>query len=319
MRSLKYSGIIVVACVVLIGTGCGKDERRPSRQEFVLENELKPLTPKELFEMPVENLDRVDIGRMNIICARDVTRTEVIDTAKYVAKLDEWAAIAKRLEQKYLPRYAKNAARYDHSLAKFKAVTLALTIQQDLKCDYNMELITSGTMDDLRTPRFFKNPDDVFITGLLKNGKGSCASMPVLFVALGRRLHYPVYLAHTKGHLYCRWDDGQESFNIEMTGQGVGAPPDSAYKGPPYNPTEAEIKSEGMLRNLTNRESFALFVETAGVSREANGDFRLAAIFYDIALQLRPHSVMLRPLRDHAARVASSIHNAKVRAKEDAK
>ncbi len=178
MQSLKYCSIIAIACAVLVGTGCGKDERQAARQEFTLEDELKPLTPKELFEMPAENLDRVDIGRMNIICARNVTRTELVDTAKYVAKLDEWAVIAKRLEQKYLPAYEKNAARYDHSLAKFKAVTLALTIQQDLKCDYNMELIKSGAMNDMLSPRFFKNAEDVFITGLLKRGKGNLLVHP---------------------------------------------------------------------------------------------------------------------------------------------
>ena len=119
--------------MVFLLVGCGQ------RREFRLADELKPLTPRDLFEMPVEDLDRVDIGRMNIICARNVTRTEVLDTTKYVAKLDEWAAEARRLEQKYLPAFEKNAARYDNSLAKIKAVTLALTIQQDLKCGYNMD------------------------------------------------------------------------------------------------------------------------------------------------------------------------------------
>lgn len=267
--------------------------------------EFKPLTPRQLFEMPVENLDRVDIGRMNIICARNVTRTELVDTAKYVAKLDEWAAIAKRLEQKYLPAYEKNAARYDHSLAKFKAVTLALTIQQDLKCDYNMDLIKSGAMNDMLSPRFFKNVEDVFITGLLKRGKGTCSSIPVLFVALGRRLHYPVYLAHTKGHLYCRWDDGQENFNIEVTGRGVDTPPDSHYKGPPFNPSEDDIKNEGMLRNLTNRESLAVFLSTSAVNQEANGEYDLAAVLYNLALRLHPTPVHLAQ-RDRATRIAMS-------------
>ena len=293
--------------VVLVTSGDGEVE---FVRRFAVgddgKNELKPLTPRQLFEMPLENLDRVDIGRMNLICARNVTRTELLDTAKYVAQLDEWAGIAKRLEQKYLPAYEKNAARYENSLAKFKAVTLALTIQQDLKCDYNMDLITSGAMNDIRSPRFFKNPDDVFITGLLKNRKGTCSSLPVLFVALGRRLNYPVFLAHTKGHLYCRWDDGKESFNIEMTGRGVDTPPDSYYKGAPFNPSEADIQNEGMLRNLTNRESLAVFLETSAVNREANGDMHLAFLLYSMALKLRPDSPVLRRMCDHAYRIAQS-------------
>ena len=291
--------LTMLILLFLLG-GCGQ------RREFHITNEMKPLTPRDLLEMPVENLDRVDIGRMNIICARNVTKSEVLDTAKLIAKLDEWAAIAKRLEQKYLPAFEKNAARYDNSLAKFKAVTLALTIQQDLKCGYNMDLITSGAMTDMRSMRFFRNPEDVFITGLLKRRKGTCASIPVLFVAIGRRLHYPVYLAHTKGHLYCRWDDGRENFNIEVTGQGVDTPPDSFYRGPPYNPSEADIRSEGMLRNLTNQESLAVFLETSAANREANGDWHLAFLFYGMALKLRPDSTVLRRMYDHAHRIASS-------------
>ena len=283
---MRMAVVLLCGLSFVLG-GCGQS------REFALKNELKPLTPRDLFEMPPENLDRVDIGRMNIICARNVTRPEVLDTAKYVAQLDEWAAIAKRLEQKYLPAYEKNAARYDNALAK-----------QDLKCGYNMELISSGAMEDVRSPRFFRNSDDIFITGLLKRGKGSCSSMPVLFVALGRRLHYPVYLAHTKGHLYCRWDDGRENFNIEVTGRGVDTPPDSFYKGPPFNPSEDDIAKEGMLRNLTNRESLAVFLETSAANREANGDMHLAFLFYSMALKLRPDSPVLRRMRNHAYRIA---------------
>ena len=290
--------LLLITCLLSL-VGCER------RREYAIEDELKPLTPRDLLEMPVENLDRVDIGRMNIICARNVIRDEVLDTEKYVARLDEWAETAGCIEQKYLPAYEKNAARYDNSLAKFKAVTLALTIQQDLKCGYNMELIRSGAMNDLRSPRFFRNPDDVFITGLLKRGKGSCSSLPVLFVALGRRLHYPVFLAHTKGHLYCRWDDGRESFNIEMTGQGVDTPPDSFYRGMPYNPSPDDIVKEGMLRNLTNGESLGLFLEISAMNREAHGDMDLAFLFYGLALRLRPESVALLRLRDHAHRLAA--------------
>ena len=290
--------LIVIALLMFL-SGC----REP--KEYAIQNELKPVSARDLFEMPMENLDRVDIGRMNIICARNVIKSEVIDTEKYVGKLDEWAAIAKRMEQKYLPSFERNAARYDNSPAKFKAVTLALTIQQDLKCGYNMNLIESGAMSDVRSPRFFRNPDDIFITGLLKNRKGTCASLPVLFVALGRRLNYPVFLAHTKGHLYCRWDDGKECFNVEVTGQGVDIPPDSHYKGPPYNPTGDDIKSEGMLQNLTNCESLSIFLSTAAMNREACRDFGMAVIFYDIALRMSPDSSVVRGLRNRAARLGS--------------
>ena len=83
--------LIVIALLMFL-SGC----REP--KEYAIQNELKPVSARDLFEMPMENLDRVDIGRMNIICARNVIKSELIDTEKYVGKLDEWAAIAKRME-----------------------------------------------------------------------------------------------------------------------------------------------------------------------------------------------------------------------------
>jgi hypothetical protein len=52
---------------------------------------------------------------------------------------------------------------------------------------------------------FFTNSKDIFLFGLLDGDHyGTCASMPFLYVAIARRLGYPVNLAATQEHFYER-------------------------------------------------------------------------------------------------------------------
>ncbi len=73
---------------------------------------------------------------------------------------------------------------------------LATVLVQDLRIQYNPERekqLENGHIlrrEDEKT--FFADSKDVFIHGLL-TGKhyGTCASLPFLYVAIGRRLGYP--------------------------------------------------------------------------------------------------------------------------------
>ena len=113
-------------------------------------------------EIPGGDWERVDIGRMNLICAWDADGANRIDVERLVKVLDEWAEIAKAAEEHYRRSFEAHPERYDNSYAKYRAVNLALTVKEDLQCRYQKSLITSGAMDDIHSPRFFRNPDDVF-------------------------------------------------------------------------------------------------------------------------------------------------------------
>jgi hypothetical protein len=176
---------------------------------------------EELLAIPEQNLGKVDIARMNLLCATGLPNAENLDVEKCLATLDQWAEVVKTAETKYLPAYHRNPAKYENSLSKFKAIYLVLTIQEELRCWYNMELIRSGAMQDFRSLRFFNDSRDLFLHGFVERQKGTCASIPVLAVALGRRCGYPLHLVSTKGHLLFRWDDGKERFNVEASSDGT--------------------------------------------------------------------------------------------------
>src|SRR5947208_9588602 len=77
----------------------------------------------------------------------------------------------------------------------------------------------------------FRDSRDDFIHGLLTRKLGTCASFPVLFVAIGRRLGYPMHLALAWQHVLCQWlnPDGSH-LNLEGSGAGGGgAHPDEHY------------------------------------------------------------------------------------------
>ena len=84
--------------------------------------------------------------------------------------------------------------------------------------------------------------------------------MPVLQLAIGRRLGYPLYLRKAHRHYYARWDEpGGESFNIECT-TGFAAPADEFYRQGRMECPDEEVEKGCYLRNLTPREELAEFL-----------------------------------------------------------
>ena len=130
------------------------------------------------------------------------------------------------------------------------------TLQEDCGVRYNPDSIYNPDFSDSR---------DSFLHGLMdpKRG-GTCASMPVLYVAVGRRLGYPIKLVQTRGHLFCRWDDPNgERFNIEGT-NGFSSYRDEFYRKWPYGLTEDQLASREYLVSLTPAEELAVFMASRG-------------------------------------------------------
>lgn len=305
MMRFKIIGVCAFATVLLAVGGIFYDSRRG--RDVLAEADPRPLTMKELLEIQNGDLEHVDIGRMNLICARDADGTERIDVARLVKELDNWAEIAKTAEEHYRKSFEEHPERYDNSYAKYRAVNLALTVKEDMQCRYQKSLIASGAMDDIHSPRFFRNPDDVFISGLLLNRRGTCSSFPVLLVALGRRLGYPLYLKATLGHMFCCWDDGTERFNLDTNGDAVDTPPDEYYltdsrfglKGRSLDVLQRKRK----MVNLTTQEALGIFIETAAYSIEARGDSARASMHYAIAMRFQhaPANLRFAARQGHAA------------------
>jgi regulator of sirC expression with transglutaminase-like and TPR domain len=157
-------------------------------------------------------------------------------------------------------------------------------LQQDFKVHYNSDRIDAPDFADSR---------DLFLHGILgQKRQGTCVSMPVLYVAIGRRLGYPLKLVTTKAHLFARWEstDGKEKLNIEATNQGLNCYPDDYYRNWPVPMTDEEVRHGHYLQSLTANEELAVFLSTRGHCLEANGRLTEAQLAHAQAHVLAPET-----------------------------
>lgn len=253
---------------------------------------LQAATPRshyDLLSMPTVELAETDIAVVNLLCAKGLPGAENLDIPAVQAKLDEWAAKVKSETQRHLyrvsdPRYAEH---YQYSEARLRAEFIVQCLQEDCGVHYNMEQVRQVD---------FSKPADLFMHGMVNNGNGgTCSSMPVLYAAIGRRLGYPIKLVLAKQHVFCRWDDGKERFNIEAAGNGgVDYPPDEHYRDWPLPITDTEMKSGEFLRSLSPQEELATFLLQRASCLQAHRRTNEERACLAEALQLMPHSATLQ-------------------------
>ena len=126
--------------------------------------------------------------------------------------------------------------------------------------------------------------------------------MPVLYVAIGRKLGYPLKLVTTKSHLFLRWEGNGERFNLEATGKGTNRYDDAHFKQWPFPVTDAEIEADGYLKSLTANEEIALFKSIRGNCLMEARRYTEAEQAYSEAVRLAPRSRGYGLLHDNCLR-----------------
>jgi hypothetical protein len=136
---------------------------------------------------------------------------------------------------------------------------------------------------------FFSSAEHLFIHGPLQGKGGTCSSLPPLYVAVGRRLGYPLKLVRAKRHLFARWDSGEgQCFNVECTSRGFVSHPDDYYLRWPIPTTQEEVSRYGLLRSLLPEEELAVFLCSRGRVWMEHGCYREAAEAYQRACTFAP-------------------------------
>jgi hypothetical protein len=154
-------------------------------------------------------------------------------------------------------------------------------LQRDIGIRYNPDLVEQED--------FFADSRNLFIHGVLETGQGTCSSLPPLYVAIGRRLGYPLKLVTTACHVFARWDEpGGERFNIECTSLGLNCHPDEYYLTWPVPVERAQIAPCCLLKSQSSREELAGFLVTRAHCLLDNGHQPEAAACYAHACTLAP-------------------------------
>jgi len=256
-----------------------------------------------------------DIALANLTCAIGLPGAEGLDVRDCLATLDRWADAVRRYTRDNADLYQRNPARYGHHKGFSKLVLMAVLLKRGIGVRYQPAAI--GNL------RFLDSRDDL-LHGLLTRKMGTCTSLPVLCVAIGRRLGYPMYLAIAKGHVLCQWlnEDGTH-LNFEVSGNEGDCDrfPDEHFYAWPRRMTADDLASGRYLRPLTRAEELALFLETRGHCLADNGRFAEAAEAYGRAHQLAPqwsqyqsHAYALALLERQGKRFHSGVGGAVPRA-----
>ena len=262
----------------------------------------QPATSAELLALKPELLSAVDIGVMNMLCAQGLPGAEDIKVADYQATLDQWAQHVKSETDRNFHRFREDPAFYYKSEAFYKMLMMAVVVYEDFGVRYNPKWIAppSETRAD---DHFFADAHDVFIHGMVGPQRmGTCSSMPVFYIALGRRLGYPLKLVKTRQHLFMRWDSPTERFEMDATGKGIDRYDDDYYKKGPFPITEQEIQEEDYLKSLSSQEELSVFLSIRGACLRENGFYGDATAAYQAAYQYAPNWKGNQVMLAHAQR-----------------
>jgi hypothetical protein len=229
----------------------------------------------------------LDLASVNLACAVGLPGSEYLDIDGCLRIIEKWTHLVRRYTTAaYSMREANTPPEFANSRAFFRILCLITALQRHCGVHFNPLCMT--TWD-------FSSAADLFIHGLLSGNGGTCTSMPALYVAVGRRLGYPLKLVHTKAHCFARWDDpggrhplGPERFNIEATGQGLDCRPDDYYKTWPFPVTDEQVVRNRYLLSLTPTEELASFLGHRGHCLLDNLRLGEAAEAYATAMDLAP-------------------------------
>lgn len=250
-------------------------------------------TLAEVCESPENFLGKLDIGAMNLMCAVELPGAEDLDIPGKLAWLDEAARQVELQTRSNLDELTRKSSVYNNSPGYFCCNFLLRTLQELLGVQYNPKRITDSTFQNpLCIHPDFSDSRDLFIHGMMNGPGGTCASMPVMYVAVGRRLGYPLKLVEAPGHLFFRWEGSRfnvsERFNVEGAGHGMSFYPDDFYLTWPREWRPFDITGGWYLKSLSPVEELAAFVAMRGSCLEDNGRTKEAVQAYEWASKLAP-------------------------------
>ncbi len=269
-------------------------------------------TVQALLALKPHQLEGLDIALVNLLCAEGLRGSEKLDIDMALDRLDEFATRVRVETDRNIHRFDSNRSEYQNSKPYFRMLMLVTVLQQDFGIRYNPARVTPvGVFEP--NDKFFADSRDVFLHGLTGDpGMGTCSSLPVLYVAVGRRLRYPLSLVSAKNHLFVRWEDRDTRLNIEAASIGMNTYDDAHYRAWPYPMNTEEERENRYLKSMTAAEECAVFLSTRGQCLLAAGRPDEAIAAHEAAAGFAPdsrlyHTILGLIKREIAARRAPKL------------
>jgi hypothetical protein len=134
----------------------------------------QPITFKELLALSPVDLEKVDLARMNLLCAEGLPGSEDLKVDDVLATLDSWAQHVKSETDRNFHHFQETPADFNNSEGYYKALLLITVLQEDYKIHYNPAHITTPDNPE-PDDSFFVDSKDLFIHGLASSrAMGTC-------------------------------------------------------------------------------------------------------------------------------------------------
>ncbi len=230
-------------------------------------------------------LGRYGVEVLNLACTQGLPDAKDLDNERCVTRIGSLARKVERYTDRVWPQFQRCPEEFNNSQAYFRVLCLITHLQRGHGIRYNPAKIPDHVPLDTA---------DTFIHGALFGDGGTCASLPVIYVAVGRRLGYPLKLVSARrgkwGHLFARWDEPGERFNIEGTNQGLNCHSDDYYRTGMFAVDREVERHLGLLKSKSPKEELAGFLAGRALRFEDFGVYRRAAEALLWAMQLAPQN-----------------------------
>ncbi|HVT88894.1 MAG TPA: transglutaminase family protein [Tepidisphaeraceae bacterium] len=247
------------------------------------------LTVRELAALSDESLAQVDVLYLNLAVAREFPGVEQLNIQHYQRIVDEWSGQAAGMLAKAEPEFHKSPQLWQDDIRFFRLACIAQFMRRVLRIRYNQEYERSfreAESQSVYSGIRYSHVHDQFLHALIDLRQGTCASIPVLYLAIARRLDLPVYLTQIDSHLMCRFEDGQVTYNIDVTDMkdgGFSAPADDDLLI-----SKRAIRFGSDFKTLTAREMLGYFLSQRGRIFRDIGQLDRADSDYCLARWLLP-------------------------------
>ncbi|HSX04396.1 MAG TPA: transglutaminase family protein [Rhabdochlamydiaceae bacterium] len=213
-------------------------------------------TKEELFNLPSEE---TDLGRALLINQFDEEENIRDKILQYEASLDLMAL-------QVSVRLPKNATPID------KIREINRFIFQEMRFRFPPHALYAKDID-LYT----------FLPSVLDNRQGVCLGVSILYLCLAQRLDLPLEIITPPGHIFVRWENGDEVINIETTARGIN-PSDETYLG---------INTRLLQRRTLKEVVGMAFVNQASVYW-AKEEYQKTVTLYEKALPYLPDDPLIK-------------------------
>lgn len=235
-------------------------------------------TVLQLLALPDDELEKIDVLELNLAVSRKVKGQENTDYSHYCNTVDKWTSQFSLKLREAEQLFNNSPHIWKNDIDFFRMGMLSSFLEHEIKIAYNEK------QKYIKAIRY-KNLGDLFLYGLIDTKMGTCATMPTLHVAIGRRLGWPVSLACIGHHFVCRFDNGEKVYNLETTatdrgGYSLGTDKECIQW---YSIPEQAIKSGSDLRSFSAREMLGTFIAFRARHYNDTGHTELADCDYALA------------------------------------